>query len=143
MQGDGLYSFILGGSYDGHWVAGKFDGMGTYSTTDGGSYKGMWHAGLPHGHGRLIDAKTHHRFEGEFVHGRRTGQFNEYDEEGAFVKQTTFNDSSLVFRGYPLMGDESDEDSDEDESDGEGEGEGEYIDDGSNADVPDEGEGEE
>jgi hypothetical protein len=43
--------------------------------------------------------------------------------------------------GIPLMDDAADFDDGED--DGEGEGEGDYIDDGSNADVPDEGEGEE
>jgi hypothetical protein len=72
-----------------------FEGVGTFVAPNGDSFKGTWHAGLPHGHGRFIDAKTKHRFEGEFVNGRRVGTFNEYDEAGAFVQHVVFNDNNL------------------------------------------------
>jgi len=47
--GKGKMTFPSGGSYDGDWIKGRFEGFGTYRFASGGSYIGEFKNGMEHG----------------------------------------------------------------------------------------------
>ncbi len=56
MHGRGRFDFANGGSFEGEWEDGKYNGSGTYSWPSGAVYSGEWCKGKMHGNGLLMTA---------------------------------------------------------------------------------------
>ncbi|MBC6993446.1 caspase family protein [Neolewinella lacunae] len=72
LDGNGLYRFPDGATYDGNFRRGKFSGIGVLKYPGGGLYVGNWHNSLQEGEGRMTEADGTVYFGG-FHQGKRHG----------------------------------------------------------------------
>jgi len=71
---NGTQYFTNGDSYTGEFVNGEFSN-GTYNYANGSYHKTKWKNGLPNGYGILYDAVEDVQYEGNYVNGKREGDF--------------------------------------------------------------------
>lgn len=98
-HGPGRFIFRNGSMYEGGWLEGRYHGRGTLVQADGRTYVGDFVKGKSHGVGQEMDPSGNMVYDGEFVKGRRLGEFvadddtddddEEEEEEGEKAKGGT------------------------------------------------------
>jgi hypothetical protein len=73
LYGQGVYKYVDGGLYDGHWKNGLRHGNGTYKWASGSIYHGDWKGGKQHGKGTYKWA-CGDVYEGDWKNGKRNGK---------------------------------------------------------------------
>ena len=73
LYGQGVYKYVDGGLYDGHWKNGLRHGNGTYKWASGSVYHGDWKGGKQHGKGTYKWA-CGDVYEGDWKNGKRNGK---------------------------------------------------------------------
>ena len=72
---NGTYYYKSGDSYVGEFVNFKRHGDGTYFYKDGSFHKGKWENGQPNGYGIFYDSVEDVQYQGNFVNGKKVGNF--------------------------------------------------------------------
>ncbi len=70
----GTYYYNNGDSYTGEFVNGEFSN-GTYNFSNGSYHKTKWENGLPNGWGIFYDSVEDVQYEGNYIDGKRDGDF--------------------------------------------------------------------
>jgi hypothetical protein len=71
-DGRGMYTYALGGKYDGEWKGGMIHGRGVKTFKNGGKYDGEWKDGSHHGRG-VKTFKNGDKYDGEWEGGSKHG----------------------------------------------------------------------
>jgi hypothetical protein len=74
MEGNGTYSFGRQYKYKGEFKANKFEGQGVLMTPEG-EHKGEFKNSKPHGPGSMTSSRSGNRLKGNWVNGKKEGDF--------------------------------------------------------------------
>lgn len=82
MEGKGVYSFGKKYRYTGDFHLNKFEGQGKLTTPEG-EHEGAFKDSKPHGYGIMTSARSGNRLEGNWVDGKKEGQFTLTKSDGS------------------------------------------------------------